>query len=91
MALPREKREAYVGGIRALAEIIRRYVQRLSMKSSGIKEIAGKNFYQEVCLRNTLNLIRAVTTASPNSQLAMDLVDVLSKVLGRLKRLSPFS
>lgn len=77
MALPSDKRRAYLGGLQALAAIVRNYVEGKS---------ANVNVFEEFCLERTLDVIKAVTEAAPNSWIAKDLVYALSAALMKLWR-----
>jgi hypothetical protein len=75
LELPKDKRKAYLGGLKALGEALFNFARGRTRQT---------NIFEEVCLKTLLDSIQRVTELSPNSWLSKDLVFVLSKTLSVL-------
>ena len=75
LALPPPKRQAYLGGLKALGEALLNFARGRTHPS---------DVFEEVCLKNTMDAIKLLTEVSPNSWLSKDLIFVLSKTLSTL-------
>ena len=75
LALPNEKRQAYLGGLKVLGQGLLNYARGKTHTTE---------LFEEVCLKSTLDAIKTLTELSPNSWLSKDLIYVLSKTLSKL-------